>query len=139
MTDGEGDALRVLERADDAYHDVAQYHLHEFAAETDGGQVGPIVFSNETARSQLVEHGFVVTFRTSDRTTGETWWRESRTGPKRGDVEVSKLRAVDANNPEWFEGYERYSGFEDAAAWRDAISSIHGELPEGFLYGVRKR
>ena len=139
MPEGEGDALRVLERADRAYHDVAQYHLHEFEAATDGGHVGPIVFSNETARSQLVEHGSVISFRASDRTTGKTWWRESRTGPKKGDVWVTKLRPVDASNPEWFEICAEMSGFESAAAWRDAISDIHGGEPTGFLYYVRER
>lgn len=39
--------------------------------------VGPIIFSDPTARNLLLDHGEVVTFRTSRRTVDETWWRES--------------------------------------------------------------
>jgi len=60
---------------------------------------GPIIFANETARGQLEEEGEVVTFRRSERTTGKTWYRYSRTGPKQGDVLVEKLRVVDPRNP----------------------------------------
>lgn len=34
------DYLTICARADRAYHDVAQLHLHEYAAATDGGQDG---------------------------------------------------------------------------------------------------
>ena len=45
---------------------------------SESNHVGPNVFADETARGQLVEHGEVVTFRASERTTGDTWWRTSR-------------------------------------------------------------
>ena len=35
--DGDSDPFHILERADRAYHDVAQLHFHEFAT-TDGGE-----------------------------------------------------------------------------------------------------
>ena len=45
-------------------------------------QVGPIIFGNPTARKQFLDNGEVYTFRTSDRTTGDTWARATRTGEK---------------------------------------------------------
>lgn len=96
---------------------------------------GPIVFSDETASHQLVEHGEVVTFRTSDRTTGRTWYRHSRTGPKQGDVYVSKIDAVDVDRNE-LEQWSDLSGFESVDHWIDAIGSLNDEVDSGFVYRV---
>lgn len=102
---------------------------------TDGGHVGPIIFSDDTARSQLRDHGDVVTFRKNERTTGETWWRVSRTGKKKGDVRVELLARVDPSEDSALEPYVDSSGFADVDAWRDAIRSLNGELPDsGLLY-----
>lgn len=100
----------------------------------EGGRVGPIVFSNETARSQLVEDGSVVTFRTGKRTTGRTHWRTSRTGTKRGDVVVGEIGAIDPTG-DALRAYVGLSGFETVEAWRSAIRDLHGDVPEsGYLY-----
>lgn len=97
--------------------------------------VGPIIFSNLTARQQLLDHGHVVTFRTSARTTGETWWRESRLGEKKGDVTVSHIRKVTPVDEYHLRGEAEESGFESASAWMDAIVDLNGGLPdEGHLY-----
>jgi hypothetical protein len=99
--------------------------------------VGPIVFSNKTARRQLQQFGEVVTFRPSERTTGETWWRKSRTGPKMGDCTVEKLRAVDPRNPHELTPSQHLSGFDSVSDWIDAIEALHGEIPDiGVLYRV---
>lgn len=101
---------------------------------------GPIIFSDETARRQLTDHGVVVTFRTRERTTGSTWWRESRTGPKRGDVTVERLREVDPSDPADLARDSPISGFESVEAWQDAIARLNGGLPErGVLYLARER
>lgn len=78
--------------------------------------VGPIIFSDQTARQQLLDAGAVVTFRRSKRTTGDTWWRESRTGPKQGDVHVEEIGRVDA--AEALEPYADLSGFASVEAWQ---------------------
>ena len=99
---------------------------------------GPIIFSNETGREQLVDHGVVVTFRKSERTTGKTWWRETRTGPKQGDVVVEQVNVVDPRNPFDLDRYVEVSGFETTEDWMDAISDLHGGLPDlGFMYRVK--
>lgn len=98
---------------------------------------GPIIFANETARSQLEDEGEVVTFRRSERTTGKTWYRYSRTGPKQGDVLVEKLRVVDPRNPFDLDPSVHLSGFDSVDDWKAAIEEENGEVPEvGVLYRV---
>lgn len=99
--------------------------------------IGPIIFSNEIARSQLEEHGEVVTFRKSPRTTGDTWWRKSRLGPKQGDVVVSPITEVDPMNKEVLSEYRSLSGFPSVEDWQHAIRSLNGLMPStGYLYRV---
>lgn len=98
--------------------------------------VGPIVFANETARNQLLE-GEVVTFRKSERTTGETWWRKSRTGTKEGDARVEHIDTLDPRDDDALEPYRELSGFETVDDWRAAMAELNGEIPdEGHLYRV---
>jgi hypothetical protein len=91
------------------------------------------------AREQLVEHGAVVTFRTRDRTTGETWWRESRNGRKRGDCTVKKIGAVtfgETRQPLF--DHVGLSGFASVDAWLAAIGALHGGVPDrGWLFRVQ--
>lgn len=104
------------------------------------GHVGPIIFSVPEARHQLEEHGEVYTFRSSERTTGETWWRESRTGPKRGDVLVEQIEAVDPSNPFDLTPYEHKSGFDGVPEWMGTIERLHGGFPpHGFIYRTTLR
>lgn len=98
--------------------------------------VGPIIFGHPIARSHLETHGEVYSFRASDRTTGETWWRETRTGPKRGDVTVEQVARV--RSPSDLEPYADRSGFGSVEAWVEAIEDVHGEL-DGYVYHVTER
>lgn len=102
----------------------------------DNSQTGPIIFSNKTARQQLVDEGEVITFRSSRRTTGSTWWRKSRTGPKQGDCHVEFVAgAISPTDDEELEPYFELSGFESIEAWRDAMGGLNDGIPAtGFLY-----
>lgn len=105
-----------------------------------GNTVGPIIFSDETARRQLRKHGEVVTFRKSERTTGETWWRESRLGTKEGDVTVEEIGVVNPSKESELEPYQPLSGFNNVNKWQQAIISLNGSMPDrGQLYRVQIR
>lgn len=99
---------------------------------------GPVIFADETAREQLTTHGEVVTFRTSERTTGKTWWRESRTGPKKGDCYITRLVPVDASDASKLEPFWNLSGFDSVADWQQAIKELNDELTGGYLYRVER-
>lgn len=114
---------------------------------TDGGHVGPIIFADETARQQLLTNGEVVTFRKSQRTVGNTWWRQSRTGEKCGDVVVEEIGQVspweydDRNSTTdkhglRLEDYAHLSGFDSVEDWRTAIYDLNDGTCEGYLYRV---
>ncbi|ADD06976.1 uncharacterized protein Nmag_3426 [Natrialba magadii ATCC 43099] len=98
--------------------------------------VGPIVFADATARAQLENHGEVVTFRASERTTGDTWWRTSRTGPKEGDCRVEHIDAVDPTDTGALESYRKLSGFASVDDWQAAIRELNGEMDTAHLYRV---
>lgn len=115
--------------------------------QSDGGsQVGPVLFSHEVARDQLLREGIVATFRTDRRTTGETHARWERTGEKKADVVVRELSpdAVNIGVDEedglpWFEfgTYAEWSGFGTPHAWHRAIQEVHGDdTEEGWIYEV---
>lgn len=103
------------------------------------GTVGPIIFSDSTARQQLLSEGVVVTFRAGQRTAGETWWRASRTGPKEGDVTIEKIGPADPRRPQTLAPYQENSGFRSVRAWREAILKLNGNPGQGYLYRVTKR
>lgn len=100
---------------------------------------GPILFADETARAQLVENGEAVTFRASQRTTGDTWWRETRTGTKEGDVRVEEIESADPSDPDDLRDYRPLSGFESVEEWQDAIRELNGKMSDGYLYRVTQR
>jgi hypothetical protein len=105
-----------------------------------GETVGPIIFADDTARSQLREHGEVVTFRKSARTTGDTWWRKSRLGTKEGDVTVEEIGVVNPTNSSALAPHQPLSGFTSVDAWQQAIASLNENLPDqGRLYRVETR
>lgn len=106
---------------------------------TYGTRVGPIIFTNESARSHLVETGEVVTFRKSKRTSGETWWRTSRTGGKQGDCTVEYIGEV-VPRPDVLRLWVDRSGFASVEEWREAIKGLNDSVPErGYLYRVETR
>lgn len=103
----------------------------------DTGRVGPIIFGNETARNQLLDEGEVYTFRTSDRTTGDTWARASRTGPKIADVSVEQVCSIPAPRADDLaRKWARKSGFGTADRWWAAIEDVHGQPSVGYVYHV---
>lgn len=101
-------------------------------------QTGPIIVSHPVAQRQLREDGELITYRASERTTGETWWRESRTGEKQGDVRVEKVYPVVARGKaKGLNHYVQDSGFESVEAWQAAIRELNDGIPEiGYLYRV---
>jgi hypothetical protein len=100
--------------------------------------VGPVTVSHESPREQLLAAGEVIIFRTSERTTGETWWRRSVTGTKIGDCQIEFLCSCDPANDAELSDHVELSGYDSIPAWRSAIREIHeGNLPaEGLLYHV---
>lgn len=105
-----------------------------------GSQVGPIIFGNPTARKQLLDNGEVYTFRTSDRTTGDTWARASRTGEKLVDVTVEQVASIDDPSPDSLrEEWAIRSGFGTPEQWWDAIKDVHGPPETGYVYHVETR
>jgi len=84
---------------------------------------GPISFSHPEARAHLLMHREVFTLRPRGRTTGETWLRYSRTGPKRGDVVVE--RVVDEPSREDLAQYADRSGLGTPERWRTAAAALH--------------
>jgi hypothetical protein len=104
-------------------------------ATTESAHIGPIIFANESARSQLVDHGEVITFR-GERTTGETWWTDEYGTPKNGDCTVERIAAVEPT-PTALARYQSLSGFPSTSAWIDAIADLHGPTTDtGYLYRV---
>lgn len=100
--------------------------------------VGPVIFADATARQQLQSEGEVITFRTSDRTTGETWWTDARNNTKKGDCVISELTQVHPGAGFQLQRYWSLSGFDSVEAWQDAIKSLNGELTPGRLYYVEE-
>lgn len=78
-------------------------------------------------------------YRSLERTTGDTWWRETRTELKQGDVHVTEVEAVDPSQPDELEPYASLSGFDSVEDWQAAIRELNGELAEGYLYRVTQR
>lgn len=94
---------------------------------------GPISFSDYRARSHLLTLGFVYTFRSADRTTGETWANWERGGEGKLDVDVSREERVVSQ--EALTPYAQHSGFWKADVWADRIEDLHGDL-DGAVYRV---
>jgi len=100
---------------------------------------GPVILSVDKAREHLETHGSVYSYRTRDRTTGQTWYRTSRTGEKVGDCEIELAARV----YEWqdlmvaLRPFVSRSGFAGVLEWMDAINSVHGETEgRGYIYRI---
>lgn len=89
-----------------------------------GPMTGPISFSVEQAREQLLDDGVVHTARSADRTTGETWANWERGGEAKLDVVVEKAGRVSGivDLTRW----QDTSGFKHSYAWLEAIRETHG-------------
>ena len=95
---------------------------------------GPIIFADETARSQLLDHGEVVTFRRNQRTTGDTSARRGRTEKAFADVRVEEIGEIPTSR-EALAAHRELSGFDSVDDWIDAIDELNGGRPaRGHLY-----
>lgn len=129
--------LCLLEDEDDRSRSDDSYTDDRDDLRTDGGsdRVGPIIFDVREARERLESEGSVVTFRSSDRTTGETWYRYSRTGEKQGNVTVEKIADVDPALTADLRPYARDAGFQSVEDWIARIREVNGgDLRPGHLY-----
>jgi len=103
-------------------------------------RVGPVIMGHPIARKQLEEHGVVFSFRTSDRTTGETWYCYERTGGKQGDVTISQVSDEIPATARVLSKYRELSGFESVGEWREAIKDVHGSKHVcGYVYRIELR
>lgn len=95
---------------------------------------GKITFNDATAHQQLLSEGEVATFRNRQRTTGSTWWSETRLGEKEGDVFVEEIDEMPPTAVA-LALYRDRSGFEMVEDWIAATERLNGDLPEtGHLY-----
>jgi len=100
-------------------------------------RVGPVIMGHPIARACLESAGVVFSFRTSDRTTGETHYRYERTGSKQGDVTISQVSDETLPTHDALEPYAMLSGFSDTDEWREAIADVHGGTEtRGYIYRI---
>jgi len=101
------------------------------------GRVGPVIMAHPVARARLERAGVVHSFRTSDRTTGETHYRTERTGTKEADVRIEKMTDELSPTARNLSIYRVGSGFQSVEAWQNAIKEVHGGLDcTGYVYRV---
>jgi len=99
----------------------------------------PLTLSDETTREHFLDTDRAVVFRATPRETGRTVWREHDTAPDRDEVLVSEIGVVETGNDASLRSYRRLAGFSSIAAWRDALRSEDGNMPEvGYLYYVAR-
>ena len=99
-------------------------------------RTGPVIMGHPTARAQLETDGVVLSFRTSDRTTGETHYRYERTGTSQGAVRITKETDRMHPNSISLVPYYPLSGFASTEDWVDAIKEMHGALNYGYIYRI---
>lgn len=101
-------------------------------------RVGLVIMGHPVARSCLESAGIVFSFRTSDRTTGNTHYRYKRTGKKQGDVTIQQVTERIESTAENLEPYRHLSGFSTVEEWQEAIEDVHGSIEEsGFVYRIK--
>ena len=100
-------------------------------------QVGPVIMGHPVARGMLESAGIVLSFRTSDRTTGDTHYRYERTGHKQGDVTIRKETPEITPSAVNLIDHRPLSGFSTVEDWQDAIERMHGSLDtRGYVYRI---
>jgi len=102
-----------------------------------GERVGPVIMGHPIARACLESTGVCFSFRTSDRTTGDTHYRYERTGVKQGDVNISQVSDETLPTHNTLEPYRMLSGFSTTEEWREAIAEVHGDTETpGYVYRI---
>jgi len=100
-------------------------------------RVGPVIMGHPIARACLESAGRVYSFRTSDRTTGDTHYRYERTGCKQGDVRIQQVTEETLPTHEALEPFQVLSGFNSVGEWREAIRDVHGGTDtKGYVYQI---
>lgn len=94
-----------------------------------------IIFQNENARKQLLEKGFVYTFRVKMHKTGKDWATDKRCGKKIADVIING--PMEINSAEDLIAYANASGFAKVSDWVDAIKQKYPAI-KGYLFGVSR-
>jgi hypothetical protein len=97
-----------------------------------------MIFADEKARRQLLEKGFVYTFRIRKHKVGRDWATDRRGGRKICDIDVMLVREI--ASPEELIPYVIGSGFNNAYEWVRAIRRLNPKLRQirGYLYRVAK-
>ena len=97
-----------------------------------------MIFANENARTQLLKHGVVVTFRVKKHKEGKDWATDRRCGKKIANINVAYLEIVEGVIP--LARNVELSGFLHVWDWVEAIKSFHKlNLVRGYLYKVELR
>lgn len=102
-----------------------------------GSRVEPVVLATDAEKEQLETHGMVYWFSQSDRSTGQTQYRDTRTGTDQGAVEITRPTGVILPIASSLNVYQSFSGFSSVQSWRNAIADVHGDLSAGYIYCVR--
>jgi hypothetical protein len=97
-----------------------------------------MIFADENARRQLLEKGFVYTFRTHQHKVGRDWATDKRGGRKICDIDIMLVKEIDS--AEELIPFVDSSGFRNVYEWVRAIRRLNPKLREiqGFLYRVAK-
>jgi len=97
-----------------------------------------IFFKHPLARRQLLEKGYVATFRTRRRRSGQDWAVDER---RRRIAEVWISDPITIRpTVESLKRYVKYSGFPSVMSWLSAIKKLHKRVPRvGYLYFVLKK
>jgi len=101
--------------------------------------VGPVIMGHPVARKQLEDNGMVYSFRTSDRTTGETHYRYERTGKGQGKVNIAKASDEIQPRESFLLRFVQASGFDSVEEWIEAIEQVHGGTDGGYVYRIELR
>jgi len=100
-------------------------------------RTGPVIMGHPIARACLESGGVVHSFRTSDRTTGDTHYRYERTGCKQGDVQITQETDEILPTGENLREFVATSGFATTDEWRKAIADVHGDTETpGYVYRI---
>ena len=97
-----------------------------------------MIFADEHARKQLLEKGFVYTFRRYPHKEGKDWATDKRGGRKICDIYVELWGKIDRALD--LLPYLEHSGFGSIVEWVKAIRRLYPKMKEvkGYIYRVEK-
>lgn len=98
-----------------------------------------IMFASEKARQQLIDHGYVVTWRQHRRQIGNTYAYEGRGKPRIGRVFVEKIKDCELDLKMCLSEFIHNSGFETVIEWFEEcrrFDTYRRDPRYGSLFGV---